>query len=89
MNWVFYCLVLFLLGALFRLTTGPSLEDRILALNVVAIIIVLIISLYAITYKQGFYLDIALIYAILSFGEVLAFVKFTSETPSKPSAESS
>ncbi len=78
MTWILYSLLFLLLGSFYRLVFGPSLEDRILALDVVAVIIVLIISIYSLSYEQSFYLDIALIYAILSFGEVLAFVKFTS-----------
>lgn len=81
MTWITYCLIFLLVGSLYRLIRGPLLEDRILALNVTAVIIVLIIALYSISYRQSFYLDIALIYAVLSFGEVLAFVKFTSVNP--------
>jgi len=78
MTWLLYLLVVLLFASLYRMLIGPLLEDKVLALNVVAVIIVLIISLYAISYEQSFYLDIALIYALLSFGEVLAFVKFSS-----------
>lgn len=78
MNWIIYWLLLLLTGSFYRLIKGPTIEDRVLALDVAAVIIVLIISLYSLSYGQSFYLDIALIYAILSFGEVLAFVKFTS-----------
>ena len=83
MNYILYFLLAFLVGALYRLLRGPLLEDRILALNVVAVIIVVIIGFYSIINDQSFILDIALIYAVLSFAEILAFVKFTSVTTPK------
>jgi multicomponent Na+:H+ antiporter subunit F len=81
MNYILYGLIMFLIGSLYRLVFGPSIEDRILAINVVAVIVILIICLYSIYYERSYYLDIALVYALLSFGEVLAFAKFTLPEP--------
>jgi len=77
MNWLIYILVVMLVAVLYRLIKGPLIEDRLLALNVIAVLIILIMSCYSLEYGQSFYLDIALIYALLSFAEILAFVKIT------------
>lgn len=82
MTWVLYTLLVMLLGILYRLIRGPLLEDRLLALNVVAVLIILIMSLHSMIYGRSFYLDIALVYALLSFSEIIAIVKFSHIAPS-------
>ncbi len=77
MIWLISILVIMLVAVLYRLIRGPMIEDRLLALNVIAVLIILIMSCYSLEYGQSFYLDIALIYALLSFAEILAFVKVT------------
>ena len=77
MIYILYGLLVLLAASLFRLIFGPTMEDRILAISVVSVMIILIICLYSVMYNQSYYLDIALVYALLSFAEVLAFAKFT------------
>ena len=77
MSWVLYVLLLMIPPVLYRLIRGPLLEDRLLALNVIAVLIILIMSYHSLIYEQSFYLDIALVYALLSFSEILAIIKFS------------
>ncbi len=63
------------LMALYRLIFGPTNPDRIVsadALNVIAIVILCII---AALFQSILYLDVALIYGVLSFAGVLALAK--------------
>lgn len=69
-------LFVFLFFATYRLVVGPTTEDRLLGLNMVAAHIVLILSMLAVEFGQSFYLDAAIIYALLSFSEIVAFVRF-------------
>lgn len=71
-------LFVFLVPAAFRLVAGPTTEDRLLGLNIVSAHIVLILCMLAVEYGQSFYLDAAIIYALLSFSEVVAFVRFAA-----------
>lgn len=67
------------LGVLFgliRLIAGPTAFDRVLSLDVINIIITGIIVLLAHMYENSLYLDIAIIYAILSFLETVVFARF-------------
>jgi multicomponent Na+:H+ antiporter subunit F len=59
-----------------RLIIGPTTEDRLLGLNMVSAHIVLILSFLAVEYGSSFYLDAAIVYALLSFTEIIAFVRF-------------
>lgn len=61
--------------SLVRLIIGPNLYDRLLALNMVSAHVTLLMAFYAVHYGHSFYLDVALIYALLSFTEIIAYVR--------------
>jgi len=63
------------LFVLFRVIFGPSAADRIVAVDILGILIVGLLALLGLHYKQGFFMDVALIWALLSFVASLAFSK--------------
>ncbi len=60
---------------LVRVIFGPSPADRIVAVEILGILIIGMLALMALFYKQGFFMDVALIWALLSFVASLAFAK--------------
>jgi multicomponent Na+:H+ antiporter subunit F len=60
---------------LFRVVYGPSAADRIVAVDILGILIIGLLALFGLFFDQGFFLDIALIWALLSFIASLAFAK--------------
>ena len=60
---------------LFRAVKGPSTSDRIIAVNMIGTITMLLIVLLALLMKEGYLMDIALIYAMLSFLAVVLLTK--------------
>jgi multicomponent Na+:H+ antiporter subunit F len=67
--------VAFLL-ALYRFFKGPSLADRVVAFDVLTVIAVSAIVLIAFIEGRGIYLDVALVYALLSFLGVIAVARY-------------
>ncbi|MDW7657894.1 MAG: monovalent cation/H+ antiporter complex subunit F [Bacillota bacterium] len=65
-----------ILFALLRLVIGPTSFDRVVALDTVNVIITALIVFLAYYFRSMLYLDIALVYAILSFLETLVFARF-------------
>jgi multicomponent Na+:H+ antiporter subunit F len=63
------------LFVLFRVIFGPSSADRIVAVDILGILIIGMLALFGLYYDQNFFLDIALIWALLSFIASLAFAK--------------
>lgn len=63
------------LFVLFRVIRGPSPADRIIAVDILGILIIGVLALLGLHYDQGFFLDIALIWVLLSFVASLAFAK--------------
>jgi multicomponent Na+:H+ antiporter subunit F len=59
-----------------RLLRGPSLADRVVALDLMVAIIMGIIAVYAIAAHQSALLDVAMVLALLSFLGTVAFARY-------------
>lgn len=68
----------FLLSFL-RLLLGPSLPDRVVALDLMATIGIGLIAAYAIATDQRILLDVAVVMALLSFLATIAFAYFVGK----------
>ena len=67
--------VAFLL-ALWRFIKGPTAADRVVAFDVLTVVSITIIALAALAEGRGIYLDVALVYALLSFLGVIAVARY-------------
>ena len=63
------------LFVLFRVIVGPSPADRIVAVDILGVLIIGLLALTGIWNDQSFFLDIGLIWALMSFIASLAFSK--------------
>ena len=59
-----------------RLILGRTLVDRIVAVDLLTVISISLIALYAHASGRFIYLDVALVYGLLSFLSVLAIARF-------------
>lgn len=60
---------------LLRVIFGPSAADRIVAVDILGVLIIGMLALYGLHYKESFFMDIGLIWALLSFIATLGFAK--------------
>jgi multicomponent Na+:H+ antiporter subunit F len=65
-----------MLIALFRGFLGPTLFDRILAVNMFGTKTVLLIAILGVVAGNSSFLDIALVYALVNFISVIAVLRF-------------
>jgi len=65
-----------ILFAVIRLVLGKTLVDRIVAIDALTVISLSLIALYAHVSGRLIYLDVALVYGLLSFLAVLALARF-------------
>ena len=76
-NLVFYfvlpALSLSIICIFIRLMKGPSLLDRVIALDLMVTITIGIISAYSILYHKTVFIDVSVILAILAFLGTVAF----------------
>lgn len=68
-------LTLLILATLVRSILGPRFTDRIVAVNMVNSMVVAVIALLALAMEQDFLVDVALVYALLSFLAVVVLAR--------------
>lgn len=73
-------LVIAMVPAFIRLVRGPSLPDRVIALDLLITIGVGIIAVYAIAMGQAVFLDVAVVLALTSFLGTVAFAYYVERT---------
>jgi multicomponent Na+:H+ antiporter subunit F len=69
-------LVLGVIFAFFRLLQGPSLPSRVIALDMVSILGIGIIVVYAMISDQPVFIDVASVLALVSFLGTIAFAAY-------------
>ena len=67
--------------ALVRLARGPSLADRVVALDLMSTITVAVAGVYAIGYDQMVFLDVAIVLALISFVGTVGFAVWMDRKP--------
>ncbi|MGX6444183.1 Na(+)/H(+) antiporter subunit F1 [Neobacillus sp. K501] len=65
-----------ILGLIYRLIKGPSMHDRVIALDAIGINLIALVALISIVLKTSSYLEAILLLGILSFVGTIAFAKF-------------
>jgi multicomponent Na+:H+ antiporter subunit F len=76
--------VLTSLVGVYRIIRGPTMPDRVIAVNVVGSNVVIVIALLAAAIGEPGALDIALVYALLNFLLSIAISKFSVERGGLP-----
>ncbi|MEO0998059.1 MAG: monovalent cation/H+ antiporter complex subunit F [Pseudomonadota bacterium] len=73
--------------AVVRALLGPSVYDRVLAVNMFGTKTVLLVSIIAYLYGRPDFLDLALAYALINFIGVLAVLEFVRARAARRAAE--
>ncbi|MFC7098543.1 monovalent cation/H+ antiporter complex subunit F [Halobaculum marinum] len=63
----------------YRVITGPTTPDRVVALDVIATNVVAIAALYAMIEGLGLFLDVALVLAIIGFISTITVARYVTE----------
>ncbi len=74
---IFFSIVFCLL----RLVIGRTVIDRVVAIDVLTVVSISLIALYAHISDRFVYVDVALVYGLLSFLAVLAIARFLEKGP--------
>ena len=72
---VLIILALMLFVCLIRAVKGPRVADRLMAVNMMGTMVMVMIAVLALLLKEGFLVDICLIYALVSFLAVNVLAK--------------
>lgn len=76
---------LFIIAALilatYRLIKGPTLPDRVVALDLLTMLLVAFLTLFALASGVNAYLDAAVVLALVAFLATVAFARFIDRSP--------
>lgn len=78
-TFIWVCLILVLLsiaGLLYRIFRGPSIPDRLVALDSIGVMLISAIALLSVIFDTGFFMEVILLIAIMSFIGTVSFSKF-------------
>ena len=76
-------MILAVLLGFVRLVKGPSLPDRVVALDMMTICIVAFCGLAAIRYNEKAFLDVALVLALVGFLATVALARFAERNTAR------
>ncbi len=60
----------------YRLVKGPSTMDRIVSIDTMNMMVVGVIALFALYFRNSLYLDIAIVYGVLAFLETIIIARY-------------
>jgi len=73
---IFAMLMVALVLAFVRLVRGPTLPDRVVALDLIAVLSVGFIAMYALDNDQPVFLDAGIVLALVAFLGTVAFARY-------------
>ncbi len=62
--------------SMIRALVGPTAPDRVVAINIITTYTLIIITLIARIYEQVYFLDIAMVYALMGFITTIGVAKY-------------
>ena len=68
-------LAICMIACLIRAIIGPRISDRIVAINMIGTMTIIIITIMSLLLHEGYLVDVAMLYAMLSFLAVVVLTK--------------
>ncbi len=60
---------------LVRAIKGPTIADRLVAVNMIGTMVIVIIAILSLFFEEGYIVDICIIYAMISFLSIIVLTK--------------
>ena len=73
---VFLALLLCSIMAIIRVIRGPTAPDRIVGLDTINTIVIVLMVVFGAAFNEVIYIDVAIVYALLSFISTLFIAKY-------------
>ncbi len=83
----FGLLILAAFGAFVRLVRGPSLADRVVALDLLSVTLVAFAAVYAVRTEEVAFLDVSLALALVAFFTTVVFARYIEQSAAKDRQE--
>ncbi|QGH32801.1 cation:proton antiporter [Gracilibacillus salitolerans] len=76
MLYLILAIVLYAILTFYRVIKGPSLPDRLVAMNCIGVMFLLILVLISYYFERKVFIDVALVYGVSLFINVLIMAKY-------------
>jgi multicomponent Na+:H+ antiporter subunit F len=72
-------MALSIIPCIYRIITGPTIPDRVIALDALTMVVVVMLGIFSFAQNSVFFMDVALVLAIISFLGTVAISKYLDE----------
>lgn len=72
-------MVIAIIPCIYRVIKGPTIPDRVIAVDAMTTVIVVILGIYSYIQESAFFMDVALVLAIISFVGTVTISKYLDE----------
>ncbi|WP_342305366.1 cation:proton antiporter [Methanolobus sp. ZRKC5] len=72
-------MVITIIPCIYRVIKGPTIPDRVVALDAMTTVIVVMLGIYSFVKGSAFFMDVALVLAIISFVGTVTVAKYLDE----------
>ena len=72
-------MVIAIIPCIYRVIKGPTIPDRVIAVDAMTTVIVVILGIYSYMQESAFFMDVALVLAIISFEGTVTISKYLDE----------
>lgn len=79
LNFSLIFMVLAFIPCIYRALVGPTIPDRIIAIDAIITIIIVMLGVYSYVEQSVFYMDVALVLAIISFVGTISIAKYLDQ----------
>lgn len=74
-----YILIILMFVCLWRAFLGPSVPDRVVSINIIGTKAVVVLVFVALATEQLFFIDVALVYALVNFLTSVGMAKYVEK----------
>jgi multicomponent Na+:H+ antiporter subunit F len=76
-------MAIIIVGSMYRAIKGPSAADRLVAINVIGTKTIILILMISLLFNENYFVDVALVYALISFVASVVIANYIEELGSK------
>lgn len=72
-------MVLAFIPCIYRIIKGPTIADRVISLDALTTVIIVMLGAYSYDHNSAFFMDVALVLAVISFVGTVTIAKYLDE----------
>lgn len=79
LDFALFFMVLAIIPCVYRAIKGPTIPDRVVAVDAMTTVIVVMLGVYSFVQESVFFMDVALVLAVIAFVGTVTIAKYLDE----------